>query len=99
MPFKPGQSGNPGGASKNQRPWTQSLQRALVQYKGDGVKRGAALRKIADKVVAQALDGDRAAIEEIANRLDGRPAQTVQGPNGTALPVLFSLVDAAATPK
>ena len=37
-----------------------------------------ALRKIADKLVALAVDGVPWAVQEVANRLDGKPAQTVQ---------------------
>jgi hypothetical protein len=35
------------------------------------------LRLLADKLVERALDGDMAAIREIGDRLDGRPAQAL----------------------
>lgn len=42
---------------------------------------GAALRRIAEKVVLMAESGDMAAIKEIGDRIEGKPAQTqiVQG--------------------
>lgn len=36
------------------------------------------LRKIAEALVAKAMEGDMAAISEVANRLDGKPLQAVE---------------------
>ena len=36
-----------------------------------------ALRRIAAKLIGRAAEGDLAAIREIADRLDGRPAQVI----------------------
>jgi hypothetical protein len=41
------------------------------------VQAGQALERIARRVVSMALDGDRGAINEIGNRLDGRPRQQI----------------------
>lgn len=57
--------------------WRGALNRALAQYQENGVPRGQALNLIAERVVKQALNGDTAAIAEIANRLDGKPSQAV----------------------
>lgn len=63
--------------------WRDTLLRALMQYEDDTCKSGQALRKIADKLIQLALDGDKEAIQEIGNRLDGRvPAQSVNGDVG-----------------
>ena len=75
MPFKPGVSGNPSGA-KPEQPFKDALRRAVVQ------KDSKLLRKVADKLVDQALAGEGWAIKEIADRLDGKAAQTLQGPGG-----------------
>lgn len=74
MTFQAGESGNPGGRPK-QRMWKDALVLALKD--GDGQR----LRRIAEKVALLAEEGDMAAIKEIGDRLDGKPAQTtvVQG--------------------
>ena len=64
-------------AAKGKR-WEGALTKALARYSDDAVKAGQALDSIALVVVKQALEGDREAIAEIANRLDGKPQQAVQ---------------------
>ena len=54
--------------------WANAIRRAVTQ--ADGEK----LRELADKLVARAAEGDVAALRELGDRLDGKPAQTVQGP-------------------
>ena len=58
--------------------WRKALQRALDQYSGPKASAGTALARIAETVVDKALDGDRDAIQEIANRLDGKPVQATE---------------------
>ncbi len=70
MPFQKGKSGNPSGRPKSKQ-FLNMLNVALKD--GDGQK----LRRIADQVVTQAEAGEQWAIKEIADRLDGKPAQTV----------------------
>lgn len=53
------------------QPFYDTLQRALKE--GDGQK----LRQIADKLVALAIEGEEWAVKEIANRLDGKPRESV----------------------
>ena len=59
--------------------WSDQLRWALANYTNaeSGIARGQALRAIAEKVVEQAVGGEWKAIEEIGNRLDGKPAQTI----------------------
>lgn len=74
-----------GGAPKGSRnqakasEWTSHLKHVLANYENydSGIARGQALRKIAEKVVEQAIAGEWKAIEEIGNRLDGKPTQAV----------------------
>jgi hypothetical protein len=68
MVYRPGQSGNPGGRVHD-KPWRDAIMLAIKD--GDPLR----LRKLAEKVVAMAEGGDMSAITEIANRLDGKPAQ------------------------
>jgi ribosomal protein L17 len=84
MAYKKGQSGNPLGRAL-MKPWRNALERALAQFelKGENgepvVKRGEALRIVADTVVKQAVLGDKDARREIAERLDGKPLQEISG--------------------
>ena len=55
--------------------WRESIMRALARKSGSV---DAGLDAAADKLAALAIDdGDKWALEEIGNRLDGRPAQSV----------------------
>ena len=63
--------GNTNGSKQN-RLWGETIRRAVAQ--NDAVK----LRGIADKLVEMALAGDVAAMREMGDRLDGKPAQQVQ---------------------
>jgi len=76
MAERGGQPGN-NNPGKN-KPWRDAIDKALKQYKTDEIKAKTALHKIATKVVERALAGDKDAWTEIANRLDGRPAQSVE---------------------
>ena len=44
-----------------------------------------ALRAIARKLIAQAESGDMQAVKEIADRMDGKPAQSVEMSGGLAI--------------
>lgn len=72
MPFQKGKSGNPGGVQKD-KVFAEAL-RIAVNRKDDegGVKR---LHRIAEKLVTCALNGESWAIQQVADRLDGKPAQ------------------------
>lgn len=75
-PWKPGQSGNPGGRPKS-KPLTDELLRFLEQEapKGKG-QTWASL--IAEALVKKARRGDVRAITELANRIEGKPRQAVE---------------------
>ena len=63
--------------ARKAKDWENAIRRALDRYEGPNVPSGTALAKIADVVVQRALEGDQKAVEEIANRLDGKPSQSV----------------------
>lgn len=69
--WEPGQSGNPAGGAKIKR-FFAALERAIAQE--DGKK----LRDAADKLLECAANGEPWAIQQLADRLDGKPAQQVQ---------------------
>jgi hypothetical protein len=80
--------------------WRESIMRALARKSGS-VEAG--LDAAADKLAQLAIDdGDKWAIEEIGNRIDGKPAQSVAidgdgegGPVKTLNEILIRAVDAA----
>lgn len=61
-PFKPGQSGNPGGRPKS-RALTDALEQTIDKH------------ELAEKLWALALSGDMQAIKYIYDRIEGTPTQ------------------------
>ena len=66
--------GRPIGSLNREKPFNQAL---LMTLRSNPV----ALRRIAAKLVEKAEEGELAAIREIADRLDGKPAQMIDRPN------------------
>lgn len=62
--------GRPIGSVNREKPFNDALRIAL---RGDPLR----LRRIADKLATLAEGGDLAAIREVADRLDGKPAQVI----------------------
>ena len=85
MPRKPKMPDSCPGAGKGtawtRKPWSEALRVALSTYENKGlmVAKGQALRRIADKCVELAITGDDRAMREIADRLDGKPVQAIEG--------------------
>jgi hypothetical protein len=84
-PWKPGQSGNPGGRLKK-LPITDTIREALAKDMGAG-KTAADI--IVEVLLAAAKKGDITAIREIADRAEGKPVQVsqLQGPGGGPIPI------------
>ena len=74
IPFKPGQSGNPGGRPKT-KPFKEAIRRA-VEAAGDDTQK---LDMLALALYSKALEGDVSALKEIADRLDGKVPQGIVG--------------------
>ena len=74
MPFEKGDRANPKGRPKV-KPWADALRIAASCEHGKDKKK-TKLRAIAEKTVSMALNGDIAAIKEIGDRLEGKPAQS-----------------------
>lgn len=74
MPFKPGQSGNPGG-TPHAREWQQCV-RAAGNVE-DPKKRRRLMQLAAEQLWRlAAYEGDIQALKEVGDRLDGKPHQT-----------------------
>lgn len=71
--------GRPKGSKNN--PFKSALLAELRDADGNLTK----LRQIGAKLVDKALEGDMAAIKEIADRTDGKPSQAITGPEGGPL--------------
>jgi hypothetical protein len=72
MPFKKGQSGNPGGRV-NDKPFAEALR--IVMAEEDPVRKKRRLRVLAEKTYDEAMAGQGWAVQTIADRLDGKPTQ------------------------
>jgi len=55
--------------------WQKALEKALARIGGGDMEVG--LSKVADKVVMAAAEGDKDAWKDIADRLDGKAAQSL----------------------
>jgi len=83
MAFQPGKSGNPGGRAK-ERQFADALRMELAAAGKDN----KALRAIAKNLINLAQKDDEKAlpaINAIADRLDGKPAQAVEMSGGLAI--------------
>ena len=78
--------------------WEGALRAALAQYenKDAKIKKGEALRKVAETVVAHAIAGNKDAWKEIGDRLDGKPAQAIVGADGGNLKATVEVVFVAS---
>jgi len=86
MAFEKGQSGNPGGRPK-EKIFADALRLAInaeVDDEGTKVKK---IRKIAERLVTEAIAGESWAIQQVADRLDGKPAQALIGGDDDDSPV------------
>lgn len=86
--------GNTNGKKEN-RIWGDAIKRVVAQ--GNSQK----LRDLAEKLVSLAEAGDVAALKELGDRLDGKPAQQVQLSGDAETPLIVSVVkflDAADKP-
>lgn len=77
MTFEAGKSGNPNGRPPSKKAFSDALNRAIKRAKVEGGP--CALERIADRLVNEALTSEAPlpAIREIADRLDGKPAQSI----------------------
>ena len=72
MPFQKGKSGNPGGRT-SERAFADAVRQVISEDDGATGKRK--LRRLAEKLYDQAMKGEGWAMQQIADRLDGKPAQ------------------------
>ena len=79
--------GNTNARAEN-RLFSSSLKRSIAQGKGKANK----LRKITDKLVQEAYEGSVHAISIVADRLDGKPHQSISGPSGEPITLVERVI-------
>ncbi len=79
--------------------WREALRYALASYEDEKVERGQALKAIAKVVVQKAVEGDKDSIQEIGNRLDGKPAQSIVGEEENPLSIIHRIERVIVDPK
>lgn len=89
-----GQPGNLNGLKK--KVWTEALRRALLST--DPATKRKRLELAVDALVRQAIDGDVAALREVADRIEGKASQPVENADGQAfkIEVTQRIVDAGS---
>ncbi len=90
MPFQPGEVANPNGARRPRR-WADALERALA-HKYETVGNG--LLALAKVVVERASEGDKDALREIQERMDGKTTQMLGSDAEAPLTLVISPQDA-----
>ena len=73
-------------SKKSNHLWADTIRRACLQSDGER------LRRIAEKLLDQAEEGNINAIKEIGDRLDGKAAQVLTNPDGEDLFATFGKV-------
>jgi hypothetical protein len=91
MPFKPGQSGNPGG-----RPKKKLFREALTKVLENAGEDSEKLKSIAQALFDKAITGDVSAIKEVRDTLDGKPAQAIIGGDEDDPPVKITHIELVA---
>ena len=76
MGWVKGQSGNPKGGPRKNKALSEEL-RALLQRQAPGSKH-TNLKELVAKLVRMALKGDKDCLRYIFDRLEGRPAQSME---------------------
>ena len=75
--------------AKSDKVWRQAIMLAVNREVKVGKKRTKYLDILAMRIVKLAGDGDISALREVGDRLDGRPAAEITGPDGDMLTVRF----------
>jgi Family of unknown function (DUF5681) len=81
-PWRPGQSGNPGGRPKT-APLSQACRELLTQLVPDDQQNRTYAQAIAQTLGQKALGGDIRAAQELADRAEGRARQSIEIQNVT----------------
>ena len=67
-------AGRPPGSQNKDKPFREALRKQIAEMSGDPKR----LERIATKLLMTAEEGDISAIKEVADRLDGKVAQSLE---------------------
>ena len=79
-------------AARKGKSFKDALIYALKNYEDNEVERKQALKKVAHSLVKKAIEGELPAINMIADRLDGKPAQAITGPSGEPITLVERVI-------
>jgi hypothetical protein len=71
--------------------WAAAIERAL-ERRQPADERIKAIDELADKLLDQCAAGDLAALKELGDRLDGKPAQAITGESGGPLELVVNIL-------
>lgn len=81
MAFEKGKTGNPGGRPK-EKAFADAVRVAVNRIDETDSEKRKKLMLLADKLVDCALKGEGWAMQQIGDRLDGKPAQAIENGDG-----------------
>jgi len=90
MPFKPGQSGNPNGRPKKGQTFTDLLKEYLAQETKEPGK--TRYDKLIEKMYEFAMQPDATMMKYLVDRVDGKPAESVQLSSDADEPMEITIV-------
>jgi DnaJ-class molecular chaperone len=96
-PWKPGQSGNPGGRPRNIL--GEAYEEILVRVVPNDSKKRTYAQRIAEGQIKAAVKGNTAAAREIADRTEGKPRQRLDIAHEDDGPLMFNLNVKFTEPK
>ena len=82
---------------KGEKFWADAVKRAVNRRLTDQEGNPKKLEALADRLVESGLAGDVTALKEIGDRLDGKPAATVQGDPDNPIRTVSEIVLRAAS--
>lgn len=89
MPFQPGNRANPGGRPKEKK-FTEAPRIALAEETEVDSSKTTKLRAIADRLIKEAIASESWAIQQVMDRVDGKPVQAIIG--GDDAPIMIEKI-------
>ena len=79
--------------ASNVKVWSDAIRRAMARAEHDPVVGHRTLNALADRLLEKAAEGDMAALKELGDRLEGKPAQTIDAKVEGGLTVTIASTD------
>lgn len=80
---------------KRDKEWANAIRKAVHELRDEKddsgkIKKVRALNMLAKTMVTKAINGDVQAMKEIGDRLDGKPAQAIEGSSDNPVQIIVS---------